>query len=300
MGMFDHLICEVPLPDGHSPTEVFQTKDTPAQTIVTYRITADGELLERQVETQWVEDPDAMFGGHLREVEGTERWVPVPYHGDIEFYAGNVSNMGYGAVVTRDGRSPEFRSYTARFTDGVLARITGGLTPDRYGHLERVEPQEFARRAARERETRKGTRRPAMALSRVELFSDGVVSEIVARGADVHLQHMGEDTWHLTVGEHEFYLGGPLGCIPADLERMRTYAAEIRTRKRPYMSAEARLEHALRESFAGDDEERDAWLRTPVAALGDQSPTRVIESEGTRGVERVLTLVVNAQSGALS
>jgi hypothetical protein len=104
MGLYDYLRCEYPLPEG-APVDGYQTKDTPAQFLERYTITADGRLMERRVELEWIDDPGrGLIGGYFAAVPGTGEWVEIPLHGDLWFYDGEW----------------EFR---ARFTEGRIARI---------------------------------------------------------------------------------------------------------------------------------------------------------------------------------
>lgn len=47
MGMFDYIHCKFPLPkiNVNPPSALFQTKDTPSQTLSTYTITKGGKLV---------------------------------------------------------------------------------------------------------------------------------------------------------------------------------------------------------------------------------------------------------------
>lgn len=108
MGMFDDIVCEYPLPAG-APRTGYQTKDTPAQMLDTYTITADGRLLDE--------------GGVAQE----------DFHGDLEFYYSNVSGSGPNGYITGDNKPYEAWNFVARFTNGRVTHLTGG----------RVEPPEF-------------------------------------------------------------------------------------------------------------------------------------------------------------
>jgi hypothetical protein len=120
MGMFDYLRCDVPLPETPVPPpgdEPFQTKATPDQYMTVYTITADGRLTWRPYHWEDVPkeerpypDDDGFLGlcGSMRRVERDPE--DIPYHGDIDFYAGNHPDVGWW-------------EYKARFTEGKLARI---------------------------------------------------------------------------------------------------------------------------------------------------------------------------------
>lgn len=88
MGMFDDLRCDYPLPAPNCEGLSFQTKDTPAQYLDLYTITADGELLEEEYETVDRSDPKAegfmaLIGCATRV---NKRAVPCLFTGEICFY----------------------------------------------------------------------------------------------------------------------------------------------------------------------------------------------------------------------
>jgi len=118
MGMFDHIICEAPLPKTSAgpPSSVFQTKDTPDQYMTSYTITADGRLVWTPYKMDVVPKcerphPDE---GILGLIASMRRVVKAPEavlrHGDIYFYE-------------YDQHSGGECEYMARFTDGVLTKI---------------------------------------------------------------------------------------------------------------------------------------------------------------------------------
>jgi hypothetical protein len=100
--MFDYVRCEYPLPDD-APPEGWQTKDTPNQYMEKYTITEDGRLVDES-------------GGVLSD-----------FHGDLEFYHSNVSGCGPQGYITDDDKPYRGWTFVARFTDGRLSRLTGGL-----------------------------------------------------------------------------------------------------------------------------------------------------------------------------
>jgi len=77
--MFDYINCRHPLPDGHNPAgERYQTKDTPNQYCDTYIIQENGTL--------------------------TQDDKLVDFHGDLNFYACNVSGSGPKILeIVQDG-----------------------------------------------------------------------------------------------------------------------------------------------------------------------------------------------------
>jgi len=85
--MFDYIICEMPLPDYPEGYEVrsFQSKETPHQGMVTYKITVDGHLLLERVVSEWKECSDSPTG--FIENELSKEWVVLSDHtGSFEFY----------------------------------------------------------------------------------------------------------------------------------------------------------------------------------------------------------------------
>jgi hypothetical protein len=97
-----------------------------------YTITEDGRLLVRAVEREWVEAPGTLLGGYLQEISGTERQEEVPFHGDLTFYASNVTASAPEGIATEDDVPPFWREYTVRFTNDRLEWIKGGLSPEMY------------------------------------------------------------------------------------------------------------------------------------------------------------------------
>jgi len=91
MGMFDTLICEMELPEFPEGVEVtdFQTKSTPNQSMSTYKITADGDVLEKHSKYEYIEPARNMDSwldaiGAYEEVDVD--WRPCHFTADIEFY----------------------------------------------------------------------------------------------------------------------------------------------------------------------------------------------------------------------
>ena len=81
MGMFDYVVYK---------GEKYQSKDTDRQSCDTYRIVEDQEsgheyLWLDEYDTEWVDDPEAMFGGWFKEIN--HRWVRQDkFDGKIFFY----------------------------------------------------------------------------------------------------------------------------------------------------------------------------------------------------------------------
>ncbi len=114
MGMFDDLVCEVPLPDGYHGD--FQTKDFDCG-LDNYAIRSNGRLEVLRYEL--VKDLEAAADKVWPYKRANEHWEPVEFHGVIRFY-------GYD----RDGLPPlaphdpsRWHEYEAKFTDGRLISI---------------------------------------------------------------------------------------------------------------------------------------------------------------------------------
>lgn len=119
MGMFDHIRCAYPLPE-HAPVDGYQTKDTDAQLLRAYTITADGRLLD-------------------------ERGEAVPYHGALTFYTDNLSAVCSEGYITYDHRRAEFWEFTARFDRGRLVTLDGGQQrPSDFFDCDPMTPDEFS------------------------------------------------------------------------------------------------------------------------------------------------------------
>jgi hypothetical protein len=128
MGLFDYVRCEMALPETPLPPadEIFQTKTFEDPYMETYVITADGRLVKREVEREFVKDELSLLGGFFKPI--SERDVELPYHGDVHF--GTIS-------LHRGQFSGGEWDYRARFTDGrcVGVFLEGFSPPD----PERVE-----------------------------------------------------------------------------------------------------------------------------------------------------------------
>ena len=116
MGMFDHIYCEYPLPDGFNTKGVeFQSKDLDCM-LDYYTITADGRLIHHYREWEVTPEaelphPDQPFFGSLREKAGSQKMVDTNYHGVLNFYS------------YEDTHVPPYREYDAKFTDGKIVSI---------------------------------------------------------------------------------------------------------------------------------------------------------------------------------
>ncbi|UCV07030.1 hypothetical protein [Dechloromonas denitrificans] len=114
--MFDHIRCEVPLPDGFVGDPLFQTKDF-ERVLATHAIRDDGLYLDgghyETVPKAERPNPDAEEGT-LEDLKGSLRWVPnlarhPEAHGIIIFYGADAAG--------------KWHEYEAKFTDGELIGV---------------------------------------------------------------------------------------------------------------------------------------------------------------------------------
>lgn len=110
MGMFDHVRCEVPLPDGF--TGAMQTKDFDC-VLGTLLIRADGRLMIQECDWEEVPleerpNPVIPFLGSRRAIN--KRWHDLDFHGDFRFHGS-------------EGVGGKWHEYAARFTHGTLESI---------------------------------------------------------------------------------------------------------------------------------------------------------------------------------
>ncbi len=148
MGLFDYIIPEYPLPNGHDPKgEEYQTKDTPAQMLDTYRLTREGRLEHELYDTEDRSDPNAKgfarFAGLATRVP--KGWEEVPFHGDLTFYTSNVSGISNAGVITSDDQPPVTREYVALFKDGQLIDLRGGVSNTFQGQKHFIDHEEWHR-----------------------------------------------------------------------------------------------------------------------------------------------------------
>ena len=100
MGMFDHVACELPIPDGRVlDRDSFQTYSLECLMDL-YTITAAGRLILHQRRDFIASE------GHMPEHVAD---IDLDYHGDIEIHA-----------IASDGRLAE---YAVRFTQGTVEWI---------------------------------------------------------------------------------------------------------------------------------------------------------------------------------
>jgi hypothetical protein len=101
MGLFDYILCEVPLPDGF--TGELQTKDLGCY-LLTHIITKDGRLVLEHVDRI----------DEVLETRITSRH-DANFHGMLNFYGTDRGNR-------KDG-SGEWHEYNAKFVHGQLVSI---------------------------------------------------------------------------------------------------------------------------------------------------------------------------------
>ncbi len=109
MGMFDELTCKYPLPVVGLEGRVFQTKDTPSQSLDHYEIREDGSLWGAEYDIEDRSDPnatglDSLIGCMTRV---NERPVRQDLTGEIRFYDFHKNFKGW----------VEFSAY---FVNGML------------------------------------------------------------------------------------------------------------------------------------------------------------------------------------
>lgn len=118
MGMFDTIVCEMPLPGAYmGPKDDFQTKDLDCQ-LDTFTINAVGRLIHHYREWEATPESDKPYPnatdwrsafGCIREKAGSQRLVDRNYHGFIEFYTTDAAG--------------EWWEWRAKFTDGTCVSI---------------------------------------------------------------------------------------------------------------------------------------------------------------------------------
>ncbi len=106
MSMFDHITFN---------NELYQTKDTPKQTLDNYEIDIDQEsgqykLWHEQYEAKWVEDSGSPFGGHLTKENPHWQFCDT-FTGEIRFYR------------SKDVNYETWEEYSAYFHNGNLKEI---------------------------------------------------------------------------------------------------------------------------------------------------------------------------------
>lgn len=102
VGMFDHVTCELPMPDGRElAKDAFQTKSLDCL-MDFFTITAAGRLIHHQRRYYAASAPDARMPEPIADID-------LNYHGDIEIYA-----------IASDGK---LARYAVRFTHGMLEWI---------------------------------------------------------------------------------------------------------------------------------------------------------------------------------
>lgn len=88
MGMFDEITCKMELPIEGLQGRVFQTKDTPMQSLDRYEIREDGTLWHQDYDIEDKSDPNATglarLAGCMSAVN--KRWAHALITREINFY----------------------------------------------------------------------------------------------------------------------------------------------------------------------------------------------------------------------
>ena len=143
MGMFDLIQCDgavlEPLGCGDAGDYTYQTKDTPAQFLDTYKIVVDptdgrARLYHEVYDIEDQSDPDAKgvqrLIGMMTRVNPRWEWVDN-FSGTIEFYYSNICasgphpTLGYASITTNDEPYVGY-NFTATVIDGEVVRLVGG------------------------------------------------------------------------------------------------------------------------------------------------------------------------------
>jgi hypothetical protein len=128
MGMYDNIVCKVPLPGKRAawqtPESVYQTKDTPDQYLSTYTIDADG----------------------FKDGDGK----PCDFTGRIEFYGSNCEGS-YGEVCySSNGEDIEEVTYRATIVEGRVQGVVQSEFTASAGIKRVQEPLEEDRESPQE------------------------------------------------------------------------------------------------------------------------------------------------------
>lgn len=111
MGMFDYL---------HYEGDIYQTKDTPRQSLDDFRI-EDNQLWWENYDSEWIEG-GAIFGGRFEKIN--RRWELCDnFDGVVRFNREDHARGGY--------RANAWIRYEALFMDGHMIKLTQteGLEP---------------------------------------------------------------------------------------------------------------------------------------------------------------------------
>jgi hypothetical protein len=153
MGMFDTVYCNYPLPVSQAVVDTgfdyqghdYQTKDL-NNCLCEYTITEEGDLIEKVVEREWVDDDNAFFKGYMKET--ASRNEKVNYHGIIRMYTyhsmdKNINGEEKEITITLE--------YEVKFTNGKLETINL-IQEEIEDTTERKEEQdEFFNKIAKQR-----------------------------------------------------------------------------------------------------------------------------------------------------
>lgn len=155
MGMFDYLICEMPLPDyPFDQVYTFQTKCTPCQCMTTYKITEDGSIWVKRIKQEWVE-ADNFSGGYFKETDA--QWVLCEhYNGIITFYD-YYPHQDYSVE-----KSDEFDIGCIEYEATVVDSKVVGLVCTKNNPPVHLSPEEVNNRRQKCEEARRANRRKMM------------------------------------------------------------------------------------------------------------------------------------------
>lgn len=112
MGMFDYVVCELPLPGRVpawlKPGHLFQTKDTPPQALDTFRIKADRTITHQ---------------GYDADHSPQKECTCVGMNASIEFRTNNICGVHGPALYTRDGEDAVSLAYVAVVVNGIVVDV---------------------------------------------------------------------------------------------------------------------------------------------------------------------------------
>ena len=170
MGMYDYIRVGTTLPElpdaiishwGDKVSDIaFQTKDTPNQSMSTYRIDGTGQLWLKKVEGHWEEgkevDEDAPFSekmaamGHF--VVDSEWYEKECFNGNIRFYE-SYSHPEYHELDDHAGNSDDWMrfvrgwiEYSALFKDG---KLVGDIELVKHEEPQKLTDEELAESKAK-------------------------------------------------------------------------------------------------------------------------------------------------------
>lgn len=126
MGMFDELTCDYPLPDPAYQHRIFQTKSLECQ-MTTYRISAEGRLLQTCYEGVYEDDPTSFLGFRFLR---TREWEEDAEHEGLVLFYDFIAQETITATS-----SHAMVHYLATFRDGNLIHLRE-ISEDESYHYE--------------------------------------------------------------------------------------------------------------------------------------------------------------------